>query len=139
MCKNQLTLLLLLLEEGTFESSGDGVDDELEAVVDVHFLPVLHPDHAPENPWWIRCHGRARVLALDAGVMDEDILNDGRVDPEVEDDIPSAGKDACFGGERMGCSRGRVGDVRRAGRRHRRSGVEEASDLAAAGGNPNPD
>lgn len=124
---DQLTALLLLLEEGTVEGSGDGVDHELEAVVDIHLLHVLHPDQAPKNPRWLRrrCPGRglvpaARILVHDAGVVGEDVRNDGRVDPEREAAVASGGRNGRCGRERVGGSRGRVGDVRR---RHRRSGA----------------
>lgn len=126
---DQLTALLLLLEEGTVEGSGDGVDHELEAVVDIHLLDVLHPDQAPQKssvvapplPRKRTCPRSTHPgLVHDAGVVGEDVRNDGRVDPEIEIAVASGGRNGRCGRERVGGSRGRVGDV---GRRHRRSGA----------------
>lgn len=119
----QLTELLLLVEEGAVEGSGDGVEHELEAVEDLHGPAALHPDHAPEHPRRLpgprggRGGGRAVPgaggLGLDAGVVVGDVHDDERV--ELEGEPTAGGGGGGRGCGRCGCHRG-VG-----GRRHRRT------------------
>lgn len=118
----ELTELLLLLEEGAVEGAGDGVEDELEAVEDLHGPAALHPDDAPEHPR--RLPGPspgggggavpgAGGLRLDAGVVVGDVHDDERV--ELEGEPAARGGGGSRGSGSGSCRRG-VG-----GRRHRRS------------------